>query len=384
MGAPRQRQDVLDTFVSRLNSNWTRKAACQRQCHVLGRTCICNLQFVHVASFEEWIRHKDTDDTTRVIDRLLYALHDKMKPRQTFPFAADKVLGGADRCVLVFGILLKLGYGELIDLFYGANIVDQYLHLPQLTHQMNELRVELVDKNVFGLLDYDKREEKANTVIAGFEKARWAFCHPSLTLHMDKNFSGSKLILPFCRYEAVNNKGGTATVFGASIQCEFITDGPLAQALQKSLYSDKDFGDVGITQHNFTLELLLTAYIMQCYKLAIKSYSAKAKDIYEWEKRAFTGLRNDYDTPIVQCLGCFTHDGEREKTYNLVLEYGEMDLDEYCADLGNIAPVHSEEIMRFWQSLFEVAKAIRRVHQVPVQTGQNLQKVYSGYVAPAL
>jgi hypothetical protein len=192
------------------------------------------------------MHQKDTDDATRNIDHLLYALHPKMQPRETFPFGAEKVLVGADRCVLVFGILLKLGYGELIDLFYGANIVDQYLHLPQLTHQMNELRGELVDKNVFGLLDYEEIEKKANTVIAGFEKARWAFCHPPLTLHMDKNFSGSKLILPFCRYEAVNNKGGTATVFGASIQREFITDVPLAQALKKSLYSDKDFGDVGI------------------------------------------------------------------------------------------------------------------------------------------
>jgi hypothetical protein len=263
MGASRQRQYVLDTFLSRLNSDWTRKAACQRQCYVLGRTCICDLQFVHVAQFEDWIQNKDTNDTTRVIDRLLNALHDKMQPRQTFPFAADKVLGGADRCVLVFGILLKLNHGELIDLFYGANIVDRYLHLPDLGHQMNELRTELVDKNVFKLLGYEERKEKANTVIAGFEKARWAFCHPPLTLHMENNFSGSKFIIPFCRYEAVNNKGGTATVFGASIQREFITDEPLAKALQKSLYKDQDFGEVGLS-HSTTFDPrpLLTAYNM--------------------------------------------------------------------------------------------------------------------------
>jgi hypothetical protein len=262
LGAPRKREDVLDTFASKLNG-WTRSAACQRQCHERGHTCDCNRTFVLAARFEDWIQSKETWDGTRVIDRILFELHPRMQPRRTFPFDADKVLGGADRCVLVLGILLKLDHGELIDLFYGANIVDRYLHLPQLTHQMNELRNELVEKNVFKLMDHEKRMIRTTTVIEGFEEARWAFCNPPLTLHMDKNFSGSKLILPFCRYEAVNNKGGTATVFGASIQREFITDVPLAQALRASLYNDQDFGEVGLSHSTgFGPKPLRTAYNM--------------------------------------------------------------------------------------------------------------------------
>lgn len=104
--------------------------------------------------------------------------------------------------------------------------------------------------------------------------------------------------------------------------------------------------------------------------MAVKAYD-KTRDIYKWEKEAFSGLRNDDDTRIAQCLGSFSHDDGERKTYNLLLEYGELDLDEYCADPNIAAPVRSEEIIWFWRSLFEVAKAIRTVHEVGIKRGKK-------------
>lgn len=75
--------------------------------------------------------------------------------------------------------------------------------------------------------------------------------------------------------------------------------------------------------------------------------------------------------PIVKSLGCYSHYDGREMSYNLLLEYGQMDLDEYWADLGNIPPVRWEEIRRFWKSLFRVAEAIRGVHNLTFKRGET-------------
>jgi hypothetical protein len=99
--------------------------------------------------------------------------------------------------------------------------------------------------------------------------------------------------------------------------------------------------------------------------MAVKSFSKDMMDIYEWEQRAFTGLQNDENAHIVRYLGCFCHnDGSDAVTYNLLLEFGQMDLDEFWADIANIPPARTEEIIYFWESLFNIAKAIRNVHGV--------------------
>lgn len=116
---------------------------------------------------------------------------------------------------------------------------------------------------------------------------------------------------------------------------------------------------------------------MQCYKLAVKTFSYDATDIYEWEKEAFSAFRDNQDSPIVKYLGSFSHGEGDHKAHKLLLEYGDMDLDEYCADLENVAPVQSGEIIRFWKSLFEVARAIKDVHYAPIKHGKTTE-IYNG------
>lgn len=227
---------LLDTYNVRLDS-WTLQAACQRQCESRSQSCACDRTYVHVPKFEEWLQRKETDDT-RNIDRLLAELHPEMRGHRTIPFRADHILGGESKCVRVFGTLLKIGYGHLIDLFHKARIYDRFLQEPSL-HYLDNLEKVLKANNVFQTTD------RMAEVLTKFEEYKWAFCHPILTLHVDEDYDGARFILPFCRYDPVNGKGGTATVFQALVQKHLVTDTKLAHALHESLHKDSEHGEVG-------------------------------------------------------------------------------------------------------------------------------------------
>jgi metal-dependent HD superfamily phosphatase/phosphodiesterase len=101
----------------------------------------------------------------------------------------------------------------------------------------------------------------------------------------------------------------------------------------------------------------------------MKTYVGNKKGAFEAEKDAFSALKSNIDVPIVRYLGSFTHDyGEGidsddhhlRKTYNLLLEYGELDLYQY------------------WENLFEIAGAIRKVHYLDVSQGKSSPLRYHG------
>jgi hypothetical protein len=119
--------------------------------------------------------------------------------------------------------------------------------------------------------------------------------------------------------------------------------------------------------------------------MVLKSYCGNKKLDFELEKEAFSGLHSKKDVPILQYLGSYTHDyGEGEnigKTYNLLLEYGDHDLYQAWADETNVPPVRGQEILRTWDSLFEIAKAISHVHHLEVpRGGKSEPRRFHGYV----
>lgn len=189
--------------------------------------------------------------------------------------------------------------------------------------------------------------------IEDFHRDKWAYCPMNLTLGMDLNLYGTKVIPPFCFKIKLPDKGGTASIYWVAVQKDLITDIALADALQKSLYEDEKLGE--------------------CYQMVLKSYCGNKKRDFELEKEAFSGLDSKKDVPILRCLGSYTHDyGEGKdmgKTYNLLLEYGDHDLYQAWADETNVPPVRAQEILRTWDSLFEIAKAIRHVHHLEVPRG---------------
>ncbi|KAF2477652.1 uncharacterized protein BDR25DRAFT_299514 [Lindgomyces ingoldianus] len=355
-------KSIQEEFKARLKREWTRPVACQRQCDP-PETCTCHRRFVHVDKLEAWMNRQDSQDSPNTkAGRLLAELHDKIKHHAAFGFPLDyrPLFTGEDRCTRVFSMLLEKDRGELIDLFHGASMYDRYLNLPEHNYNADHpiLRDKLREKHI--------PEADINNIVTDFEKEKWAYCPPLsyFRLYMEGDLAGGKMIMPFCHRIRVNNKGGTASVSWVAIQEDLIVDEDLRGALSKSLYKDPEFG--------------------WCFQMILKSYSEENKDIYSWEKEAFSGLKNDPEMPIVRYLGCYTHDnrekGTKGKTYNLLLEYGERDLDEYFADLTNVAPVRSPEIIRFWESLFKVAIAIERIHNLKIIRGKQIME-YHGWHA---
>lgn len=116
--------------------------------------------------------------------------------------------------------------------------------------------------------------------------------------------------------------------------------------------------------------------------MVLKSYCGNKKSDFELEKAAFSGLQTGDRVPIVRYLGSYTHDfGEGEglgKTYNLLLEPADCDLYQAWADVTNIPPVQAHEILRSWQDLFEIARAIHHVHDLEIQRGKNQPLRFNG------
>lgn len=101
--------------------------------------------------------------------------------------------------------------------------------------------------------------------------------------------------------------------------------------------------------------------------MALKTYRASHQEDFEDEKTALVGLhREEENRPFVRYLGHFMQEkkinGNFEWTYNLLLEYGEQDLDEYFATVP--PPATSDDIIAFWRNLFKIGDALKFVHRV--------------------
>ena len=66
-----------------------------------------------------------------------------------------------------------------------------------------------------------------------------------------------------------------------------------------------------------------------------------------------------------------------EITYNILLEYGQADLDERFAAI--LQPVLQTEVEGFWKDLFEVADAVKGIHRFENRRG-GVSQEYRGYV----
>ena len=240
----RRKASYRERFLSGLENEWEHAAqvACYRQCEPPEK-CSCKRRFVHTAEVEQWMRRHDSNDSEQAnaaipnAGRLLMEIHDQIIDHLSAPFPVDwkPILDGENRCVLVFSILLEQEYGHLIDLFQSARVYDKFLDSTGRDYE-ERLRKKLHEKNI---PDVDE-------VIRKFERAKWAYTSPQLTLHMEENFEGGDFVLPFCRRNVINEKGGTASVYQVAVQEQFIVDPDLKKALAKSLYRDRDFGRVGI------------------------------------------------------------------------------------------------------------------------------------------
>jgi len=184
------------------------------------------------------MKRHDTNEGIKNADILLAELFDRVTHR-TFQWRESQwILSGDDSCVRVFCLLLRRNRGELIEFFREARLVDRHLHLSVASH-MESLRAILKHK-------HNASAETVEKIIQEFESERKASCPAEFELGSTSYFEGGHYILPFCRFNRVNTKGGTASVFEACIQSDLIGDQPLKAALEKSRYTDPEFGEVRV------------------------------------------------------------------------------------------------------------------------------------------
>jgi hypothetical protein len=127
------------------------------------------------------------------------------------------------------------------------------------------------------------------------------------------------------------------------------------------------------------LEWLLSEH-SQCYQFALKIFEESNTAISHNEREAYRRLA--HSDGILDYFADYVHKERRRSlneqardagdgeiivlTTNILLEYGELDLDEYFAEYS--PPVLQTEIEDFWKRLFEIAHAVDAIHNVQVQT----------------
>ena len=67
-------------------------------------------------------------------------------------------------------------------------------------------------------------------------------------------------------------------------------------------------------------------------------------------------------------------ESKKVKTYNILLEFGDMDLGVYFKN--RLPPVLPLEIEAFWRSLFAVADAVKGVHNLKVRVGGETEEYH--------
>jgi hypothetical protein len=217
-------RDLCEIFKDKLANEWKREAACGAEYK--------NIQFyINTESLTKWMLRQDTDKrSTHAALLLLESYH--RNHRETFqPAFSNSIFTGPDRCILVFSILLTLDKGDLVSVFRQAKIVDKNLEFADTFYE--ELKYDLGMKGV----------NDADRIITEFEKAKWSYCPAPIRMDMQEKFHGGKWILPFCRRQSVNTKGGTAEVYQVCLQEDLVPD-DMKKKIWRSKHVDKKYGVV--------------------------------------------------------------------------------------------------------------------------------------------
>jgi hypothetical protein len=120
-------------------------------------------------------------------------------------------------------------------------------------------------------------------------------------------------------------------------------------------------------------------FSLQCLQFALKTYNEGHTDIYNTEVDNFQGVGTLKG--VVDYFGSFGF-MERDNTTmrhtkNILLEYGELDLDEYLASL--VPPVLNSEIIDFWASVFAVATTLKEFHNIEVPGAHGEKRPFGGF-----
>ncbi|KUJ18189.1 uncharacterized protein LY89DRAFT_41524 [Mollisia scopiformis] len=306
--------------------------------------------FVLVSKLTEWFRSTVQHGNRKITqaERLLAS---------TYAYQGQPRVRDIDGCFLIFSILLELGHGELVIKFLSLDKADK--HLPVDLYSLRSICRQM-------------RLADAEKVAMHFHQLQWKYCPARLDLHMGREYSQIK-IMPFSRKVRIDNDGGIASLWEVEVPEEFLGHS-LREAVKSSRYNRTD-DELGPRYH-----------------FALKVFEEDERDLFNAERDAFVALREQGG--MITCLGEYTHrerseqskrrpeslksslddksDGvhqEFKTTYNLILETAELDLYEFF--LNKNPPVLRSEVDAFWKRLFDVARAVRSIHNLsrPYQQG---------------
>lgn len=205
-------------FEQKLHREWYNNAVCGRR-------------FVNHYKLLAWMAKTDTNETGKNVGRLLRELHQLRTNKPLFYDSSIKIATSENPALLVFGILLELGHGNLIHAFRNANIIDKHLESAPLYYE--DLEHEL-EKDHLAAAEIEG-------IIRDFDVKRWSFNPVTINYDMSRSLRGGQWVLPFLKKESINDKGGTAEVYQVLIQEDYI-NAALRDAIKKSRFHDKDLG----------------------------------------------------------------------------------------------------------------------------------------------
>lgn len=237
----RQSLSIREEFRSLLETQWTRPVACQSACPV--DSCSCQREIVHVNALEAWWRKQGSESPKYTkLDRFMREM--PISPHRILPIKPTRMFKSGQSCLRVLSLLLTQDLDHLVDRFYEAKLYD---HCLTRIENYQDLREKLV-----GVV----RPGEVETIIVDFDRERWKWCPLNLTLDMDENLHGTKVIPPFCLKTKISEKEGTASIYWVAVQKDLISDNALALALQGSIYTDDEFGEVSFPRRRYQSELM--------------------------------------------------------------------------------------------------------------------------------
>ncbi|ORY57867.1 uncharacterized protein BCR38DRAFT_81607 [Pseudomassariella vexata] len=311
--------DVLQRYHTLLGTKWTSKIS-EKQTYLLTSDII------------EWLKKKEPDERISNCDLLLDQVYSTEMTQKSSEDIVD--------CMKLFCVLLEINCGNLVHIFKRAGVNDENLRRPSRDAVEHVLR--------------GRPHHDAAKLVDEFEERKWRY-FPVVFKYNDDQIYRKGTLFPFCRFERINHKGATARLFQASVKEELV-DSSLKRVIRTSRYEDKDYGF--------------------CYRFVVKSFNADNRDTFEAERDAFAGIHGE--TRVIRYLGQYQEEFQQNQwTYNILLEYGEFDLDEYFYD--HYPPVLGAEIVDFWKELFEVAVAVRGLHNLEQINNAGRTTSYDGW-----
>jgi len=192
--------------------------------------------YVRPSRLYEWWQGETTfnEQPTTQATRLLHHVYRNWSAHSHSVTMTRDTLFGNNPCIIIFSILLEIGWGDLIHRFRNFEKFDKSLpfrksdlesYIREMATRPHRLR---------------RRIPNPDDVSAKFFEAQWKFCPVKFT--GEEQDISSHSIIPIHRKELITEKGGTAKLFQIEVLSEFVV-GNLREAAENFKYLPIDNPD---------------------------------------------------------------------------------------------------------------------------------------------